>query len=512
LGLGDAAIRRRVAEMASFFGIEAWYHRSVLALSGGQKQILNLAAVMVMQPDLLILDEPSSQLDPIAAVEFFATLVKINDELGCTILLTEQRLEEVLPLVDVVHVMEGGRLTATDAPAGIGLALKRLGSPMLEAMPTPMRVALAVGDGVDCPVTVRDGRQWLERNGGRRAGEGGAGAGGEAEATLVQEGGDAAAAWEPAAWEPTGGEAGTGGDAAGDGKDGTGASPVGDGGRRARLDPAVLYMQEAWFRYDKQGEDVLRGLSIELRQGELLALVGGNGSGKSTALSVLAGLRRPYRGKVGMDGRRIDKAGTAAGPGRPADAVRPGAGGLILLPQDPQTVFLKETVYEDLATMLPHLGPEDARQAVLEVAGLVGMGEFMERHPYDLSGGEQQRAALAKVLLARPRILLLDEPTKGLDARCKQQLGELLADLRGRGMSVLMVSHDIEFSALYADRCALLFDGSIVSAGDARSFFAGNSFYTTAANRMARKLLPSAVVAEDIIGHLVEGRGCVTAA
>ncbi|MCL1879054.1 MAG: ATP-binding cassette domain-containing protein [Actinomycetia bacterium] len=509
LGLDKATIRRRVAEMASFFGIQSWYHKSVLELSGGQKQILNLAAVMVMQPDLLILDEPSSQLDPIAAAEFFATLSKINDELGCTILLTEQRLEDVLPLVDMVHVMEAGRLLASATPAKIGKRLLLQNSSMLEALPTPMRVALALEAPDICPVTVRDGRQWLERRQAavekgnsswlladqEKSGVAVASAGMTTASTVVVPPTAAATATGKLAL-PT--------------ATAVAVSPA------TKTNPApapvVLSMKNAWFRYKKEGVDILQGLSLELIQGELLALVGGNGSGKSTALSVLAGLRRPYRGKVLMDGTRLGKNQQSVmnvAPGTAADtAVKPQAGGLILLPQDPQTLFIQSTVRADLMDMLHHPHSSQAAAAIEAIATRVDIADLLDRHPYDLSGGEQQRAALAKVLLAQPRILLLDEPTKGLDARRKQEFGALLDELRQDGLSVLMVSHDVEFCALFADRCALLFDGDIVSEGTARSFFADNSFYTTAANRMARKLVKGAVVAEDIIGHFNERRSC----
>ncbi|MCL2150794.1 MAG: ATP-binding cassette domain-containing protein [Coriobacteriia bacterium] len=485
LGLDSPTIRRRVAEMASFFGIQNWYNESVLELSGGQKQILNLASVMVMQPDLLILDEPTSQLDPIAASEFFATLAKINSELGCTIMISEQRLEEILPLVDKVFVLDGGRLLASGKPPEIGALLEQQQSPMLAALPTPMRMALALEPECDCPVTVREGRQWITEH-------------------LAQSAPDAAAVPAPdyAASEVLGITYKT------LSLPDPGLIPIKT--EEARPGTPVLSMNKAWFRYDKDGVDILRGLSLDLGSGELLALVGGNGSGKSTALAVLSGLRRPYRGKVYMAGRRTDKttseASLVTGP------VKPGPGGLILLPQDPQTVFVQETVRADLLEMLGSLPPEQAVAEVWQAAAQLDFTDLLDRHPYDLSGGEQQRAALAKVLLAKPSILLLDEPTKGLDARRKEQLGALLVKCRAEGMSILMVSHDIEFCALFADRCALFFNGDIVSAAEAREFFAGNSFYTTAANRMARKLIPGAVVTQDIIDYIREEGGNGTAA
>ena len=424
LGYDTPTIRRRVAEMASFFGIQTWFYKNVTELSGGQKQLLNLASIMAMQPSVLILDEPTSQLDPIAASDFLATLGKINRELGTTILLTEHRLEEAFPLATTVAVMDRGALLCTGTPQEVGEQLRQSGHTMFLAMPTPMRIWAAVNDSTPCPVTVREGREWLASFAGRKE-------------------------IEPLRPEP---QLPKGGD-------------------------VVLRGRELWFKYDKDLPDVVKGLSLSLRKGEFLALLGGNGTGKTTSLKLLSGLRKPYRGELEI------------------------SGSVGMLPQNPQTLFVKKTVREDLYEILKgrKLSKERQDQRVAHVTALCRLEELLDRHPYDLSGGEQQRAALAKVLLLNPEILLLDEPTKGLDAEFKQVFAEILQILLRRGTAVLMVSHDIEFCARYAHRCALFFDGGIVTEGTPRNFFSGNSFYTTAANRMARQLLPRAVTVEDVI-------------
>ena len=416
LGLDDAVIRRRVAEMAAFFGIEGWFRRDVADLSGGQKQLLVLAAALVTGPDVLILDEPTAQLDPIAAGEFLATLARIGRELGTTIVMTEHRLEDALPLATDAAVLDGGRLLCAGAPAEVGAALRAQGHAMSLAMPTAMRVWAAADGTGSCPVTVAQGRRWL--------------AGFAADRPL-----------RPLPPEPV---------------------------RRYPAEPAVT-AEGLWFRYDRDGADVVRGLDLTLRCGELLALLGGNGAGKSTTLALLAGLLAPQRGAVTATGR------------------------IGLLPQDPQTLFVRQTVREDLADAAP--GPE----ALREVAALCRLDGLLDRHPYDLSGGEQQRAALAKLLLTAPDVLLLDEPTKGLDAESKEQLAALLRDLLDRGAAVLVVSHDVSFCARHAHRCALLFDGQIVAEGTPRRFFTGNRFYTTPADRLSRGLCDGAVTPEDLI-------------
>lgn len=424
LGYDTPTIRRRVAEMASFFGIQTWFYKNVAELSGGQKQLLNLASVMAMQPSVLILDEPTSQLDPIAAADFLATLGKINRELGTTILLTEHRLEEAFPLAGRVAVLDRGRLLCTGTPSQVGAALKDAGHAMFQAMPAPMRIWAAVGDSSPCPVTVREGRDWLGRF---------------------------------ASAHPLG------------------ALP--EERRHAYPPEAAITARDLWFKYEKDLPDVVKGLSLTVRRGEFLALLGGNGTGKTTSLKLLSGLLQPCRGELETVGR------------------------LGVLPQNPQALFVKKTVREDLFELLkgrplPRAAQEEQ---VARAVTLCRLEELLDRHPYDLSGGEQQRAALAKILLLEPDVLLLDEPTKGLDAGFKQTLAEILQRFLRRGVAVLMVSHDIEFCARYAHRCALFFDGTIVTEGPPRAFFSGNSFYTTAANRMARARLPGAVTAEEVI-------------
>lgn len=424
LSYTNTEIRARVAEMASFFGIQEWFYKNVTDLSGGQKQLLNLAAVMVMQPSVLILDEPTSQLDPIAAHDFLKTLSKINKELGTTIILTEHRTEEAFPLADKVVVLEGGHIIAKGSPREIGEALKD--NDMFVALPTPMRVFCAAGKDGDCPVTVREGRNWL----------------------LGQE----ICSDIPLEEKP----------------------PV-------EADTA-LAMTDVWFRYEKDLPDVLKGISLKVHEGEFYAIVGGNGAGKTTALSVMADINKPYRGKVRLkEGKKI-----------------------AMLPQNPVCLFSRKTVLLELKDMLSDLkiSGEEKEERLNSVISLCELDGLLNSHPYDLSGGEQQRAAMAMVLLKAPDIILLDEPTKGLDAHFKLKLAKLLLSLKKSGIAIIMVSHDVEFCAKYADCCGMMFDGQIVSEDAARKFFAGKSFYTTAANRMARSVLPNAVTDTDIIKAL----------
>lgn len=431
LGLSTPVIRRRVAEIASFFGIQNWFYKPVCELSGGQKQLVNLASVMALEPSVLLLDEPTSQLDPIAATDFLSTLGRINRELGTTIILSEHRLEDALALSTNVVFLERGRILDSGTASEVGSRLKAAGSDMFSAMPVPMRIYAGVPNDLPCPVTVAQGRQWLE----------------------------AFSETHPLCPLPP-------------------AAPS-----EKREGPAAVELDEAFFRYDKQSPDVVKALTLRAYPGELLAILGGNGTGKSTTMGLISGIHRAYRGKVSV-------LGTA-----PQEV----SGKIALLPQDPQTLFVKNTVIEDLLSVLDD-APRDRRKALaLEKARLCELTELLERHPYDLSGGEQQRAALCKVLLREPEVLLLDEPTKGLDAEFKRVFARIIRRLCARGVCVIMVSHDAEFCASYASRCAMFFDGAIVAEGTPREFFSSGSFYTTSASRMARGLLPGAITPEDVI-------------
>ena len=431
LGCDQKTMRARVAEMACYFGIQDWFHRDVATLSGGQKQLLNLASIMAMQPEVLILDEPTSQLDPIAASDFLNTVRKINTELGTTVIITEHRLEDIFPYADRAVVMDGGRILADDTPSRVGQLLFARNHPMFTAMPTPVRVFYGAGCSGESPLTVRQGRSWLSREFP------------EAPAKNTV----------PAPALPE------------------------------EVENPALVLKELWFRYEKDSPDILRGVSAEVPAGSLYAILGGNGAGKSTTLKAISGICRPYRGKVTLFGKPMEKY-------KSSELFR---GCLAMLPQDPKSLFVKKTVREELEEMT-----KDA-PAISEIARLCQIEPLLSSHPYDLSGGEQQRAALAKVLLTKPRLLLLDEPTKGIDCFFKETFAKILADLKAQGITIVMVSHDVEFCARYADVVAMFFDGQILTADTPRRFFGANSFYTTAAHRMSRHVFTGAVTAEDVI-------------
>lgn len=464
LGYDTPTIRLRVAEMASYFGIHSWFLKNVSELSGGQKQLLNLASVMAMHPKLLILDEPTSQLDPIAASDFLETVRKINRDIGTTVILTEHRLEDVIPWADKVYVMDTGRMIADGTPNEIGEQLRTMGHDMFLSMPAPMQIYAGTNSSLRCPLTVSQGRRWLSE---------------ELETKGIK-------IKKERNQEETAK------------KKNSIFGKLSGLKKEPEKEIPEIRIKDVWFRYERDLPDVVKGLSLDIKKGEIFAVVGGNGTGKSTAMSLIARIRFPYRGKIYLEGKEIGKYSD--------DDLYHGFLGV--MPQNPQSLFVKKTVREDLYEVIDgkrerkseaypiEMKKKDAVEGIVSLTRLEGL---LDRHPYDLSGGEQQRLALAKVLLLRPKILLMDEPTKGIDNHYKKELGEILRKLSEHGVTILMISHDVEFCAQYADRTGLFFQGNVVTSEESKKFFAGNNFYTTAANRMARNYFPNAVTVEDVV-------------
>ena len=415
-------IARRVAEMASYFGIGAWYDRNTAELSGGQKQLLNLASVMTMHPKILILDEPTAQLDPIAASEFLSVIKKLNQDSGLTVILTEHRLEEAIPLCDRLMIMHNGRILTAEPPRQAVLSVRKHPD-LLCAMPAASRVFLELECEGTCPLTVREGRELMQKYDKNQV------------KTLPE-------------------------------------MPY------QHSETQALAFQDVYFRYERHSPDILQGVNLTVYEREIFCILGENGSGKSTCLKTAAGLLKIYSGNIRIFGKKLK-------------AYRGNAlyqNCLAMLPQDVQTMFLKNTVREELA------------EAGTELAFLpFDAGKLLDRHPYDLSGGEQQLAALAKVLAVKPKLLLLDEPTKGIDAAAKQQIIQVLRKLKQDGMTIISVTHDVEFAAECADRCAMFFHGRMIAEDTPKRFFSENSFYTTAVSRMTRDYFQNAVTVQDAV-------------
>ena len=477
VGVPSDVIRRRVAAVVGFFGLNDIYRRKTSELSGGQKQLLSLAAVTALSPDVILLDEPTSQLDPLAACSFVEMLAQLNRETGVTVVMAEQRLENVLPFASNVAVLEGGRVVCCAAPSGIAGRLKKSGSAMLAAMPAPVQLFYALGGEGACPVSVADGRAFLK------------------DYTFKHYN----IAKNNSAENPK----------IGDGKDnpcGTLCAENGSGVPHAALTEKKSFSQRGckdgraeeavraehcYFRYKKNDGDVIRDFSFSLRKGEFFALLGSNGSGKTTALKLLAGVKKPYFGKIHAFGR------------------------IGILPQEPRLLFSKGTVRDEILCASADFGripagdaatksAEQSDSEVNKIAEMCKITHLLDRDPYDLSGGETLRAALAVVLAGSPDILFLDEPTNGTDSVFKAYLAQILRELRAKGVSVFAVSHDVEFCAEYADRCGLFFDGCVISDGTPKEFFSDGSLYAAAAARMSHGIIENAVTVKDILTALGE--------
>ena len=409
-------IRARVAEIAEYFDITGWYHEDTDRLSGGQKQLLNLAAIMVMNPEILVLDEPTAQLDPIAAERFLDILKKINEDFGITVIISEHRLNYILQKADKVLVLEKGQVEIFGAVKEV--VKKGLEMDIAPLMPIPSRVFYTDHGKGEIPISVSDGRKWLASKKIKNMAE-----------------------------------------------NNRGKNQIVTGKRESRLskEECSIFCKNVWFRYDKKGRDVVKGLDLKVKPGEIFAILGGNGTGKTTTILLLSKILKAYRGKINTLGK------------------------VAVLPQNVQTLFERETVSEELEKT-----PKDIIEQ-MKIKRLLNM------HPYDLSGGEQQKVALAKILSKEPDILLLDEPTKGIDNIFKEELGALLKKLAEQGKTIIIVSHDLDFCGEYVDRCGLFADGTLISVNRVDEFFINNRFYTTTVAKMARDIIDNAYRMEDIL-------------
>ena len=436
LGVAPNVIRLRVSEVSQFFGITNWYHKNTNELSGGQKQLLNLASIMAMNPEVLLLDEPTSQLDPIASIEFLDSVKRINTELGVTVIMSSHSLEDVYSMASKVVVMESGRSQCDGTPIDVAEQMSTmLEHPVYNGLPTPVRMYHGLNLGEKCPLNVKESRDYLARHITNLS------------SRLVEQ--------------------------------------VPDNSEDIEN---IVEISDCYFRYSRNGKDIMKGTDFTVEKGMITAVLGGNGVGKSTLLKVIAGVAKPYAGKVTIDGKNIKSyKGNSLYRGLVA-----------MLPQDPTLLFSRSSVREEIISMKSQGDTSDmlSNEKLVE---LLDLDKIMEMHPYDISGGEAQKVAFAKVMRLNPSILLLDEPTKGLDPSAKKVLAELLLFIKSQGKTIILVSHDIEFCSMYADKCSMFFDGGIVSEGNARDFFSNNSYYTTASARIAKGFFEGVVTANELI-------------
>lgn len=437
LGYSTLEMRKRVAELVHFFGLEAFLYEKVTNLSGGQKQMVNLLSVLLLKPKVLLLDEPTSQLDPVTASEFITMVQRLNEEMGITIILVEHRLEQVFALADRVILLEDGQVRyAGRSKDVISAVYAENDEAFMSYLPSVARlyVERAEGQEREVPLTVKDARAWL-RNESKIKSQ-------ESEQPRVK-----------------------------------------------NEYSEILQAKNVFFQYEQKGELILKNFSISVNRGEFLALVGGNGAGKTTALKVMLGIEKQQRGQVKMFREKLHRRKLPKFYKR-----------IAYLPQHAQAYFSKDSIYEEMKTVAKQHQLSNIEYKIDEMLHMFQITHLKQRHPYDCSGGEMQRAALATMLLTEPEILFVDEPTKGFDAVSKRKFGENLQQLHKRGLTIVMVTHDIEFAAQYAQRCAMLFEGEITAEGTPKQLFQGNYFYTTAMNRATRNQpIPEALTLEEAL-------------
>lgn len=421
MGLPPHVIRRRIAETVNFFGINHWINKKTCELSGGQKQILNLASIMAMQPEILIMDEPTSQLDPITAGEFIQMVGRVNRELGTTVIISEHRLENVLSIASEVVFMDNGSIKIHSAPKEFVKELFDEANSFSRALPSASQIAYRLGQRDNYPITVKQGKEMLK------------------------------------------------------GFD----KPVKSKSVEKRADELkrkpVLSCKNLWYKYGKNEDFVISDIKAEFFSGEIHSIVGGNGSGKSTLLHLLCGVFKPVRGRVLRD-----------------KSIKTG-----LLSQNPKSLFSCDKLFDELMEWSrEYYYTEGDVQNILD---RLKLAHLKDRHPYDLSGGEMQKAALGKILLLSPDILLLDEPTKGVDADAKQDMARIFSEEREKGRTIVIVTHDLDFAAEISDKCSMMLNGNIICTDNGSDFFCTNFFYTTGTNRITRGIADGCVTVKDVM-------------
>lgn len=428
LNLKTVEIERRIAEIATFFGIEDWFNKSTAELSGGQKQLLNLASVVAMQPKVIVLDEPTSQLDPVTAGNFLSVLKRINRELSITVIIAEHRLEELFAISDKVLFMENGTVSSFGTPQEVVQNIKP-DNVFFPFLPTPVQLFIKTNGNGICPFSVTDGKKYITEN------------------------------------------------FKNDIKSLNKIYP-----EISKSDVALSF-KNVFFKYAKNSADILSDMSLKIYRNEIFCLVGGNGTGKTTALLNMAGVVSPYRGKIEIFAKNI----------KSYKGLTLYDSCLAMLPQDVQNLFSKNTVAQEL---------ENIENPLIDLTHL------SDKHPYDLSGGEQQKLALNIVFSTNPQILLLDEPTKCIDAVAKLQLVSILKQLKRSGVTVIVVTHDADFAARIADRCAFCFRGKITSVATIREFFCNNNFFTTSVCRMTKGYYGNTILLADLLEIIKKNGGC----
>ncbi|CDI65765.1 Cobalt ABC superfamily ATP binding cassette transporter, ABC protein [Lactobacillus helveticus CIRM-BIA 101] len=434
IGCPSNEIERRITELANFLGLDQNLDRQIHQLSGGQLQLVNLASVLILRPKLILLDEPTSQLDPLTAQHFLTVLGRINQELGITIMLTEHRLSTVAAMANRMILLQDHHLTFDGDPHS-GLAKMATDAHLTYFVPSISKLFLDQQIRTSqLPISVADAQSAIRTH-------------------HLQ------------------------------------FQSVTTGGKVAQLPTAekpILTVNNISFSFDGQ-HNVLHHLNLAINPGTWLAIIGKNGSGKSTLLTLICGLMTPQHGKIRFFHQLVWKM-----------AINQRMAKLAFLSQTPSLQFTANTVREELEVQAAELRLPDAKSQVDHMIEQFHLNRIEKQNPFDISGGQQQLVGLAIALMATPDLLVLDEPTKGLDPYTKIQVGHLLKQYQQAGMTIVIASHDMEFCAKFADKCTFMFDGHLNTLLATQSFFTDNFFFTTPINRIARDQVKDALLPADL--------------
>ena len=426
-GLEKGVIETKLAEIVNYLDINDLLEKHTMKLSGGEAQLVSLASLLVLDPEVILLDEASSQLDPLTRKKFLEILKRINQDFGITIILVEHNLEDVLEFTDKIIVLDKGKMIY------FGLkeeAINFLASNKQYFAFLPKTLQISKYLDLGSLLHLKDVKEALKNKY---------------------------------------------------------KNEINFSYETKVFEKEIIKAEDLYYRYSKKEKDVLEKLSLTVYDNEILGLVGGNGVGKTTLLKNLAGIRSFYSGKIEIENKNIRKyKGNTLYKNL-----------IAYLPQDPLTLFLKRTVGEDLEYYVKSL---DLDKALLEkLLVKFDLKPLLEMSPYDLSGGELQKAAFTKILLSKPKILFLDEPTKGMDFSLREELKEILMDLKAKGATIIIATHDLEFIASVADRVGIMFNGKVLSLTDSHSFFSNSNFYTTVASLASRDLYDKVITVPELV-------------
>ena len=434
LGTPTDEIRSRIAEMTTFFGLNNVLHENIENLSGGQKQLINLCSLLILKPKLLILDEPTSQLDPIASHDFLTILRRLNEEFAITIIMTEHKIDNVFPLVNKVVFIENGTIKEISKPNEI--PLNNWDHPIFSNyLPSTSLIHLLFKkhypfiESDNIPISINDGLNSMDNF----------------NQTLIERKNTTI----PEEYEHLN-------------------NPI---TLKENSNESIMNCKNIWFSYDGN-EIITKNVSFDVKKGEFISILGGNGSGKSTLMQIISKIQKPLKGKVNY-AKNIS---------------------ISYVHQNPLVHIEEESVAKELNIE----NRDNIDEKTLKLLKFFKIEDLLDNHPYDCSGGEQQKIVIVKALLTNPDILFLDEPTKGLDPIFKEELGQKFKELQNNGLTIIMITHDMDFAADYSERAFFLFDGSIQIDSNPKELFSNNKFYTTFTNRMVKNYLPKCITLKDL--------------